>query len=291
MMCCPKNQNCNCSLPSEPEKKMKKLASLVVAGAALFAMPALAAEGQKPAKDIPFAHEGPFGQFDRTQLQRGFKVYKEVCASCHSLNLISYRNLVEGGIFEEAQAKALAAEQTIPADPDANGEVVDRPRLLSDPLPRPYPNEQAARASNGGAYPPDLSLITKSRAGWYGTFNQLWNGIGGPQYVYSVLTGYEEAPEELKAEAPEGKYYNPYFGSGHWIGMPLPIADGQVTFDDGAPNTVDDMSRDVAAFLAWTAEPKMEERKELGFMVMIYLAVLAALLYLVKQRVWANVEH
>jgi ubiquinol-cytochrome c reductase cytochrome c1 subunit len=271
---------------------MKKLASLalgtVLAGAVLFATPGLAAEGQKPAKDIPFAHEGPFGTFDRTQLQRGFKVYKEVCSGCHSLNLISYRNLVEAEIFEEAQAKALAAEQTIPAEPDANGEVKDRPRLLSDKLPNPYPNEETARASNGGAYPPDLSLITKSRAGWYGMFNQLWNGIGGPHYVYSVLTGYEEPSAELAAEAPEGKYYNPYFGAGHWIGMPLPLADGQVTFDDGSPNTLDDMARDVSAFLAWTAEPKMEERKELGFMVMIYLAVLAALLYLVKQRVWAD---
>jgi ubiquinol-cytochrome c reductase cytochrome c1 subunit len=290
MMCFPKNPNF--SLPSEPEITMKKLASLtlgsLLAGTVLFAAPAFAAEGQKPAKDIPFAHEGPFGHFDRTQLQRGFKVYKEVCSACHSLNLINYRNLVEAEIFEEEQAKVLAAEATIMAEPDSNGDVKERPRLLSDPMPAPYANEQAARAANGGAYPPDLSLITKSRAGWYGTFNQLWNGIGGPQYVYSVLTGYEDAPEELKAEAPEGKYYNPYFGGGHWIGMPQPIADGQVEFNDGSPNTADDMARDVSAFLAWTAEPKMEERKELGFMVMIYLAVLAALLHLVKQRVWSD---
>jgi ubiquinol-cytochrome c reductase cytochrome c1 subunit len=267
---------------------MKKLASLILTGAALFANPVFGAEGQKPAKDIPFSFEGPFGHFDRTQLQRGFKVYKEVCASCHGLNLIAYRNLVEGGIFEEAQAKVLAAEQTIPADPDSNGDVKDRPRLLADGLPLPYPNEEAARASNGGAYPPDLSLITKARAGWYGTFNQLMNGIGGPDYVYSVLTGYEQPQGDLVAEQPEGKYYNPYFGSGHWIGMPQPLADDQVTFDDGSPSKVDDMAKDVSAFLAWTAEPKMEERKELGFMALIYLAVLAGLLYLVKQRVWSD---
>jgi ubiquinol-cytochrome c reductase cytochrome c1 subunit len=269
---------------------MKKLASLILTGVALYAAPAMAAEGQKPAKDIPFTFEGPFGHFDRTQLQRGFKVYEKVCAGCHSLNLINYRNLVEAEIFEEAEGKALAAATTIAAEPDSDGEVKDRPRLLSDPLPHPYDNEQKARAANGGALPPDLSLITKARAGWYGTFNQLFNGIGGPDYVYSVLTGYEEPTEELKAEAPEGKHYNPYFASGHWIGMPPngTLTDGLVEFDDGQPNKVDDMARDVAAFLAWTAEPKMEERKELGFMVMIYLAVFAALLYLVKQRVWAD---
>jgi ubiquinol-cytochrome c reductase cytochrome c1 subunit len=150
------------------------------------------------------------------------------------------------------------------------------------------PTSEAAKTANGGALPPDLSLITKSRPGWYGTFNQLWNGIGGPQYVYSVLTGYEEAPAELAAEAPEGKSYNPYFGAGHWIGMAAPLADGVVTFDDGAPNTVDAMAKDVAAFLAWTAEPKMEDRKQTGFMVMIYLAAFSILLYLVKKKVWAD---
>jgi ubiquinol-cytochrome c reductase cytochrome c1 subunit len=164
----------------------------------------------------------------------------------------------------------------------------DRPGLPSDRFPSPFANVEAAKAAMGGSAPPDLSLITKSRPGWYGTFNQLWNGIGGPQYVYSVLTGYEEAPAELAAEAPEGKYYNPYFGGGHWIGMAQPIADGQVTFDDGSPNTVDAMAKDVSAFLAWAAEPKMEERKQTGFMVMAFLAVLSVLLYLVKKRVWAD---
>ncbi len=271
---------------------MNKLAIFALSALA-WVSPGYAAEGQKTAKDVPYSFEGPFGTFDKAQLQRGYKVYKEVCSGCHAMSLVSFRNLAdEGGPgFTEAQVAVLAAEYKINADPDTNGDVVERNRLPSDRFPGPFANEQAARASNGGAYPPDLSLITKSRPGWYGTFNQLWNGIGGSQYVYSVLTGYEEVPEELKAEQPEGKYYNPYFGGGHWIGMAQPIADGQVTFDDGAPNTIDDMARDVSAFLAWTAEPKMEERKRLGFMSVAYLLLLAALLYLVKQKVWRDVEH
>jgi ubiquinol-cytochrome c reductase cytochrome c1 subunit len=186
--------------------------------------------------------------------------------------------------------KALAATFTVKDGPDDTGEMFDRPGLPSDRFPAPFPNEQAARAANGGAYPSDLSLITKYRPGWFGTFNQLANGIGGPQYVYSVLTGYQDPPEELAKEQPEGKYYNPYFANGHWIGMPPngTLADGAVTFDDGAPNTVDDMARDVSAFLAWTAEPKMEERKRTGFMAVIFLAIFAGLLFAVKKKIWAN---
>ena len=267
---------------------MKKLASLALAGLLLASGSALAAEGQKPAKGISFSFEGPFGTFDRQQLQRGYKVYKEVCSNCHSMRLVSFRNLAEGGIFSDEQVKALAATYTVKDGPDINGDMFERPGLPSDRFPSPFANDEAAKTANGGALPPDLSLITKSRPGWYGTFNQLWNGIGGPHYVYSVLTGYEEAPAELAAEAPEGKSYNPYFGAGHWIGMAAPLADGVVTFDDGAPNTVDAMAKDVATFLAWTAEPKMEDRKQIGFMVMIYLAAFSILLYLVKKKVWAD---
>ena len=258
-----------------------------------LSVPAIAAEGQKEAKDISYHFEGPFGTFDKGQLQRGYKVYKEVCSACHSMRLISFRNLAdEGGPgFTEEQVKALAATFTVKDGPGDDGEMFDRPAFPSDRFPSPFANEQAARAANGGALPPDLSLITKARAGWYGTFNQLANGIGGPEYVYSVLTGYEPAPAEGAGEAPEGKHYNPYFASGHWIGMAPPLADGQVTFDDGAPNKLDDMARDVSAVLAWTAEPKMEERKSLGFSVVLYLALLAALLYLVKQKIWAKVDH
>ncbi len=273
---------------------MNLLKTLGIAGLGLMLSlgAAHAAEGQKDAKDISFSFEGPFGKFDRAQLQRGYKVYKEVCASCHSMHYMSFRNLSQKGgpEFTEEQVKALAATFTVKDGPDETGEMYERPGVPSDRFPSPFPNEQAARAANGGAYPSDLSLITKYRPGWYGTFNQLVNGIGGPQYVYSVLTGYQDPPAELAKEQPEGKYYNPYFANGHWIGMPPAgtLSDGMVTFDDGAPNTVDDMSRDVAAFLAWAAEPKMEERKSTGFMVIIYLAIFAGLLFAVKKKIWAK---
>ena len=270
--------------------KILKTLGLVAMGF-MLSVGGAAAEGQKDAKGISYSFEGPFGTFDKAQLQRGYKVYKEVCAACHSMNLVSFRNLSEKGGpgFTPDEVKALAASYTVKDGPGADGEMFDRAALPSDRFVPPYANEQASRNANGGAYPPDLSLITKFRPGWFGTFNQLANGIGGPQYVYSVLTGYEEPTEEIKKEMPEGKWYNPYFANGHFIGMPAPITtDGQVTFDDGAPNKIDDMARDVSAFLAWTAEPKMEQRKSTGFMVMIYLAILATLLYFVKQKIWRD---
>lgn len=274
---------------------MKLLKTLVIAatGLVLSFGAVQAAEGQKPAKDVSFSFEWPFGTFDRAQLQRGYKVYKEVCSACHSMHYVSFRNLSQKGgpEFSDEQVKALAATYTMQDGPSDAGEMFDRPGLPSDRFPSPFPNEQAARAANGGAYPPDLSLITKFRPGWYGTINQLINGIGGPQYVYSVLTGFvldEELSDEIKKEQPEGKHYNPYFANGHWIGMPPPLSDDAVTYDDGTPATVDQMARDVSAFLAWTAEPKMEERKRTGFMVMIFLGILALLLYLVKKKIWAD---
>ncbi len=270
-------------------KKMLKKLGFVAAGLALLVVGANA-EGQKDAKAISYSFEGPLGTFDKGQLQRGYKVYKEVCSNCHSLNFVSFRNLSDHGGpgFSEEQVKALAATFTMKDGPGADGEMFDRAGLPSDRFPAPFANAQAAGNANGGAVPPDLSLITKFRPGWFGTFNQLFNGIGGPQYVYSVLTGYEEPSEEIKKETPEGKHCNPYFANGHFISMPPPLTDGQVTFDDGAPNKVDDMARDVSAFLAWTAEPKMEERKSMGFMVMIYLAILASLLYFVKKKIWRD---
>ena len=250
-------------------------------------------EEQRTAKGISYSFEGPFGTFDKGQLQRGYKVYKEVCANCHSMKLLAFRNLAEPGGpgFTDAQVKALAATFQVQDGPDDSGNMFNRPGLPSDRFPSPFPNGQAARAANGGALPPDMSLLTKARAGWHGTFNQFVNGIGGPQYVYSVVTGFEPVPADLAKEQPQGKYYNPYFAASHWIGMPPPLSDGQVQFDDGSPNKVEDMARDVSAFLDWAADPKMEERKGTGFTVMIYLAVLAVLFYLVKQKVWAKVEH
>jgi ubiquinol-cytochrome c reductase cytochrome c1 subunit len=271
---------------------MNILKAIAVAALTVGLLPAagLASEGQKVAKDVAYSFDGAFGTFDRAQLQRGFKVYKEVCSNCHSMKLVSFRNLAEGKIFTEEQVKALAATYTVKDGPDGNGEMFDRAGLPSDRMPSPFPNAEAAKVANGGVVPPDMSLLAKSRPGWYGTVNQFWNGIGGPQYIYSVVTGYEEPEGELAKEQPEGKYYNPYFGSGHWIGMPPPLAEGQVVFDDGAPNTVDDMAKDVSAFLAFAADPNMESRKSTGFMVLIYLAALAVLMYFVKQRVWADVH-
>jgi cytochrome c1 len=271
--------------------KLLNTLGIAAAGFLLLCGAAQAAEGQMDAKGISYSFEGPFGTFDKAQLQRGYKVYKEVCAACHAMQYMHFRNLADAGGpgFSEAQVKALAATFTVQDGPDDQGEMFERPGLPSDRFPSPFANEQAARVANGGAYPPDLSLITKYRPGWFGTFNQLVNGIGGPQYVYSVLTGYQDPPAELAAEQPEGKSYNPYFANGHWIGMPQPLtADDQVTYDDGTPATVDQMARDVSAFLAWTAEPKMEERKRTGFMVVVYLGILALLLYLVKKKIWAD---
>jgi ubiquinol-cytochrome c reductase cytochrome c1 subunit len=272
-------------------RSLTALAAVFIA--ATLPSAALAAEGQRPAKDISYSFEGPFGAFSRGQLQRGYKVYKEVCASCHAMRLMTFRSLAEPGgpEFTAEQVKALAATFQIQDGPDESGEMFARPGLTSDRFPSPFANEQAARAANGGALPTDLSLITKARAGWTGTFRQLANGIGGPEYVYSVLTGYESEPPEVTAEKPPGRYYNPYFAGGHWISMPPPLSDGQVTYDDGASNRVEDMARDVSAFLAWTAEPKMEERKTLGFQVVIFLIVFSVLVFLAKQKIWSRIEH
>ena len=265
---------------------LRKVIALAALGLAFAAGPASAAGQPEEPKSVAWSFAGPFGKFDTAQVQRGYKVYREVCAACHSMDLMFFRNLGQkGGPFFDAEfknptenpyVKALAKDIQVNDIDQETGDTVQRAGTAADKFPSPFPNVTAAKASNGGLAPPDLSLITKSRPGWYGTINQLINGIGGPQYVYSVLTGYtpdDQMTEELKQEQPEGKYHNPYFANGHWIGMPPPLSDGAVTFDDGTPNTVDQMARDVSAFLAWTAEPKMEERKRTGFMVLIYLVV------------------
>lgn len=274
--------------------KMFKTLATIAAALTLTAGIAAAEDFQETAK-VPangFSFEGPFGHFDKAQLQRGYKVYKEVCSNCHSMRYLSFRNLADPGGpgFTEDQVKALAATFKVQDGPDKDGNMFERPALPSDRFPSPFPNDNAARSANNGSLPPDLSLITKNRAGWYGTVNQLFNGVGGPEYVYSVLTGFEDPPAELAKDQPEGKYYNPYFANGHWIGMPPAgtLSDGSVTYDDGTKATVDQMAQDVSAFLAWTAEPKLEDRKRLGFMALIYLGVLALLMYLVKKRIWSD---
>lgn len=270
-------------------------AAVVVLG--LAATAALGQEERRPAKDIDFSFEGPFGTFDRGQLQRGFLVYNQVCAACHAMKQLSYRNLGQPGgpEFSEAEVKAIAASRQVTDGPDGNGEMFERPGLPSDRFVSPFPNPQAARAANGGVLPPDLSLTTKSRAGWEGSLatlytTKLWSGIGGPQYVYSVLTGYEQPPPELADRQPDIGHFNPYFSAAPWIAMPPPLSDGAVTYGDGTEATVDQMARDVSAFLAWAAEPTLEERKRMGFQVLLYMAVLTVLLYLIKNMIWARLH-
>ena len=268
---------------------MKKFASILIAASAFFGFAGVAhAEAEKDAKPIAYSFEGPFGKFDKAQLQRGYKVYKEVCSNCHSMKFVAFRNLADRGGpgFSEEQVKALSAPFKV-SETNDKGETKDRDGLPSDYFPSPA----LATIAGLGAIPPDLSLITKAREGWHGTFNQLLNNVGGPQYVYSLLTGYEDPPKDV---APiDGKYYNPYFTSGVWISMPPPLSEGLVKYDDKPDNykaPVDEMARDVSAFLAWTAEPKMEERKQTGFEVLIYLVILAGLLYAVKRKIWTAIH-
>jgi cytochrome c1 len=233
-------------------------------------------------KDESFSFESPFGTYDRGALQRGYQVYKEVCSACHSAQHLAFHHLDEAGgpEFTEAQARALAAAAKFPADPNDKGETVDdkgvplmRSGTLADHFPSPFPNEQAARANNGGALPPDLSMIVKARE-------------GGPQYVYSILTGFGH-PVPAGFKVTDGKYYNPYF-EGWNISMPPPLADNAVTYSDGTKATIDQEAHDVATFLAWASDPKMEERKQMGFAVLIFLVVLSGLLYAAYRRVWAD---
>lgn len=276
---------------------MKKIIKAIAAcGLALAVVsgPAAAAGAKvENAEEHDFSFEGPFGTFDRAQLRRGWQVYKEVCAACHSLKYIRFRNLAEPGgpEFDEKTAKAIAAEYTVKDGPNEEGEMFDRPARLSDAIPSPFPNEQAAKAANNGAYPPDLSLITKAREGWWypwysSPFIKLIRGNGGPEYVRSLLMGYKPAPH---GEEKEGLHYNPYF-KGHWIAMPPPLSDEGVEYADGTRATIEQQATDVAAFLAWAAMPKMEERKRIGLMVLLYMGVFALLMLLVKTVIWRKVH-
>ena len=243
-------------------------------------------------KEQSWSFAGPFGRWDIGQLQRGLKVYTEVCAACHSLNLISYRNLQEIG-YSEAQVKAYAAEFEVTDGPDPEGEMFDRPAKLSDRFVPPFPNEEAAAAGNNGAAPPDMSLLAKARAPERGFPTFILDIVtmyaeNGPDYIYSLLTGYADAPEGVDVgEA----HYNPYFIAGPALAMADPLSDDQVDYDDGSPQTVDQYARDISAFLMWTAEPGLAERKRMGFVVMCFLLVFAGLLYYTKKKVWSTVAH
>ena len=242
----------------------------------------------------PFA--GIFGRFDTAQLQRGFQVYKEVCSNCHSLKRVAFRHLaLEGGPhFSDDEVKALAATYKIQDGPNDAGDMFERPGRPYDYLPSPFPNPQAAAAANGGAAPPDLSLIAKARGVERGVF---WATVdfftgyqeGGPDYIHALLTGFQDPPPGVTV--PEGTYYNPYFHAAISLKMPPPLSDGQVTYSDGSPQTVNQYATDVAAFLMWAAEPHLVERKRMGFMVGIFVLVFAGLMYLTKKRVWSGVAH
>jgi ubiquinol-cytochrome c reductase cytochrome c1 subunit len=241
-------------------------------------------EFHKAPKPLRLASDGPFGKFDKRQLQRGFQVYSEVCSACHSLKLVSFRDLKDLG-YNEAEIKKIASDwktQVPSINPDT-GEPSTRKALPSDNFPPPFANETAARAANNNALPPDLSLITKARE-------------GGAPYVYSILTGFQPQPAELLKKFPEAKtppnlHYNPYFANLN-IAMPPPLTtNGQVTYADGTPSTVDQMAKDVAAFLVWTAEPNLEARRAAGLSVVIFLLIATILGYLAYQQIWHEAKR
>ncbi|MDO8380917.1 cytochrome c1 [Phenylobacterium sp.] len=272
---------------------------LAAFGLAFVAGPALASAGPEAPKDVHWSFEGPFGKFDQAQVQRGYKVYREVCSACHAMDLMSFRNLGQkGGPFyvegvsanDNPTVKAIAKDYQVNDIDSETGDVVQRQATSADKFPSPFANEAAARASNGGALPPDLSVMIKARA-------------QGPQYVYSILTGYGTPPAGL--EVPPNQFYNPYMpgdvsafykGKGHvpkggFIAMTPPLEADKVSFDDGTKSTVDQQAKDVVAFLAWASEPKQTERKQFGVAAMIYLLVFAGLLFVSYRRIWRNVAH
>jgi ubiquinol-cytochrome c reductase cytochrome c1 subunit len=242
-----------------------------------------------------WSFSGPFGIYDQAQLQRGFKIYKEVCSNCHSLKLIAFRNLADPGgpAFSEAQAASVAAGYQITDGPNDQGQMFQRPGRLADYFPPPFPNDNAARAALGGGLPPDMSVLAKARGyewgfPWFIVDAFTMYQEDGPDYIHAILNGYTNPPAGFTL--PPGGSYNKYF-PGHSIAMPKPLSDGQVEYTDGTPTTVDQYGRDISAFLMWAAEPTLNARKRLGFQVMIFLIVFSGLLYFTKKKVWHAVLH
>lgn len=254
--------------------------ALIILSYILVANISLASE-QKHPMEKKWQFEGVFGTVDRQAAQRGYQVYKEVCSACHSMKLVAFRNLLttkdskEGIGFSVEEVKALAKEYKM-KDLDDSGSEIERDGLPSDYFVSPYPNEKAARASNNGAYPPDLSLIIKARE-------------EGPNYVYSLLQGYKEQPP-AGFVVPKTHYYNPYF-AGSLISMPPPLSDNIVTYADGTNATIEQMSYDIVNFLQWTAEPEMEARKRMGIKVTLFLTVFTVVFYLAKKIIWARIVY
>ncbi len=232
-----------------------------------------AGDAEKPPQ-MDWSFSGPFGTYDRGALQRGFQVYKQVCSACHGMDLKSYRNLTDLG-FSEDEVKAIAAEYTVIDGPNDEGEMFERPARPSDRFKNPYPNEEAAKYANNGALPPDMSLITKARK-------------DGANYTYGILVGYEEAPAEKELMA--GQYYNKYM-AGNVIAMAPPLSDGIIGYEDGTDETVEQYAKDVTQFLVWAAEPELEERKQMGIKVILFLLVFSGIMYAVKKKIWADVKH
>lgn len=249
------------------------ITQILMAFVILVSSDALASSGAKKPKQLVWPFDGFFGTFDRQSAQRGAQVYLEVCAACHGLDQLYYRNLSSLG-FSEGEIKEIAKQYNVTDGPDDMGEMFERPALPSDHFKNPYPNEEAARAANNGAYPPDLSLIIKARK-------------DGANYVYSLLTGYQEPPVKFKLMS--GLYYNPYF-EGSQLAMPAPLSEGQVSYMDGTKATIEQMSKDVTIFLQYAAEPEMEHRKSMGLKVAIYLLVFTIFFYFAKRKIWAKLS-
>ena len=252
--------------------RILRFAQVAAAAAVVLAAPAAQASGGGHYESQDWSFSGIFGTIDRAAAQRGYQVYKDVCAGCHSMRLMSYRYL-EGIGLPAATVKALASQAEIATTND-DGEPTTRPRLPSDAFPNPFANVKAARASNNGALPPDLSLMAKARG-------------NGPNYIYALLTGYHAAPADFKVS--EGMNYNAAF-EGNQIAMAAPLSEGAVTFSDGTKASVEQMAHDVTTFLMFAAEPHMDERKRTGLKVVLFLLVLSVMLYFVKKKVWADLH-
>ena len=248
---------------------------IVILSTLIFFKPLFSAETIDPIK-VNWSFKELTGKFDRASLQRGFQVYKEVCSSCHSMEYLSYRNLGEPGgpEFSLEEVKAIAASVEIDDGPDNQGEMFTRPGKPSDKFKSPYPNIEASTVANGGAYPPDMSVLVKARP-------------GGADYMYSVLMGYEEPPAGMKLD--DGVYYNKYM-IGQKIKMSSPLLEGIVEYSDGTEATVDQMAKDVTTFLSWAAEPELEERHKTGVKVIIYLILLTILVYLSMKKIWSRID-
>lgn len=264
-----------------------------------FCLAVAAAKAEEAAPRYPllqplrqsWSFSGPFGVYDKAQLQRGLKVYTEICAACHSLKFVAFRDLRALG-YNAAQIRSFARRFEIADGPDREGNMFTRPGRPDDYFPAPYANDAQAAFAHNGAVPPDLSLMARARAvsAPFGFVTDLFTGYvaAGPDYIHALLTGYRDPP--AGEDAAEGSWYNPYFMSGPSLAMAPPLYDNSVAYEDGSPQTVDQYARDVAAFLMWTADPHMEMRKKYGFRVIIFLVLFAGLAYCIKRQIWADEE-